>query len=214
MNNFLKFPARTFVKALAAADAGAGRKNPWAGADAAAQARRDRLIAHLSRMSPKVLLVASQGREVDVATTGVSLCSEHVARCGLVPGVVMAASGTSTQADIDPLSANVWRTLTVSNCPSEAICFPVIPFPSADGRGMEARRSEALRHAVFLRQFIHWYTGIKVVAVGDQADQLLTALGIAHEKMRLRGPQLVNIRHQIASFFERLEKMDIAAALL
>lgn len=196
-----------FIEALAKAESPEDAYNPFAHADGDKgernAIRRANLRLYLGQMAevrPSAILVMEAPGYRGMRLTGVPVTSRKLLREGVAE---LGLFGTSRgyqdvnetgfeRIEGEQSATIVWGTLAAlaKDGQPPAMIWNAYPFHPHKSdlplTNRPPRRTEVAQGAVFLRMMLDLYAAHldMVVAVGNVADTSLTALGIAHEKVR------------------------------
>lgn len=174
----LGFPAKSFVSALSIREE-AWLVNPWDPSTPEGAARCAQLKAHLWLPMPQYALISAQSTAEDSGATGVPLISQSAIDAGLVP-YLFRPTGDSDGIVMD-YSCSIWRALNLHGMGRHTVAFPLLPLITNDGA--VAPRDLLRRYAPFALTVIKFYAGIRVIALGNVASEILTELDVVHSKL-------------------------------
>lgn len=175
------FPARGFTRALARITPD-GWINPFHERQGArGEQRRLAMEEHLRCRFPRFLWICDFGRHIDVAETGIPLCTPSAAASLLVPRLkpeMLTLSPQST-ASSDLAGFDFWRALTAVGIAQQSICFAISPFVLKD-ENVSVEPFEIAQHMIYLRQILRWYPNMAAIAVNRRASEALAMERIDH----------------------------------
>lgn len=189
----LRFTALSFVNALALREE-PGLINPWTTSTPEGAARHALLRAHLWQPMPQYALISAQSTREDAGVTGVPLISQSAIDAGLVP-YLARPSGPVEKVTLD-YSCSIWRALNLHGMGRYSVAFSLLPLLTPGGR--PAPRDLLRRYAPFALTIIKFYPGIRVIAMGNVASEILLGADIIHST--LHPPQKVG-----RTLFEQLQ---------
>ena len=176
-----------------------GLFNPWGescvdeGGDIRASAgwreRQRRLLAHIDCREPRVVLIGEAAGYQGCRYSGVGFTSEWLILERRVPRVEADGRITKRRSPWrEPSATIVWAKLHDMGIAENAVIFNAVPWhPMGEGGAHSNRKPTAEERQAgrpFVEEFIAFYPGVLVVAVGETASKSLTDIGIKHTKVR------------------------------
>jgi len=157
--------------------------NQYARGDRGNAIRRANLLQYLDWIGePRMILIGEAPSHRGGRLTGIPFTSETIML--RYPGFRKATPGDTLSTEAS--ATMVWATIAcIEPRPLLWNAFPFHPFVRGNPLSNRAPTAEELRiGAPFLEELIRLFPIERVVAIGNLASRSLTALGIAHEKVR------------------------------
>lgn len=183
------------VSALARCRVPVNAHNQYAGRTRGAATRRENLALYLSQMlrrRPTTLLVGEAPSHRGCRLTGIPFMSETILLRGVAAadlfgsshGYVKATTGTGLSTEAS--ATMVWETIgAIRPAPLLWNAFPFHPHRPAEPRSNRPPTSAELEIGKrFVLDLVTLFEIGQVIAVGNRARDSLTALGIAHTRVR------------------------------
>lgn len=174
-----------FIEALSRVRLSDRAVNQYARGDRANAIRRANLQRYLEWIgAPRMMLVGEAPSHRGGRLTGIPFTSESIMLRHLGDGFRKAT--TSETLSTEASATMVWATIAgIEPRPLLWNAFPFHPFVRGNPFSNRAPTIEELRiGAPFLEDLLRLFRFERVVAIGNLASRSLTALGIAHDKVR------------------------------
>jgi uracil-DNA glycosylase len=174
-----------FIDELSRVEVSDRAVNQYARGDRGNAIRRANLLRYLEWIGmPRMILIGEAPSHRGGRLTGIPFTSEAIMLRHLGDGFRKATPGDTLSTEAS--ATMVWATIAcIEPRPLLWNAFPFHPFARGNPRSNRAPTAEELRiGAPFLEQLIRMFPIDHVVAIGNLASRSLTALSIAHEKVR------------------------------
>jgi len=175
MKRYIHFPAGAAVRCLSQMTAPDGMENPLAGDTPASVRKRENLTAHMRRM-PEWVFVRTHCSADSFGVTGIPIVSADVLRERIVPE---AREVAQRNAEMCPVSREIWRTMTILGVSDSAVCLALVPFVASPG-GVEPKRADwedPIASGIARAALTYYKKTARIVAVGNSTASALTRMG-------------------------------------
>lgn len=169
-----------------------GRRGVAARANAVRRRNLKKYLEQIAEQKPRAVLIGEAPSYRGGRLTGIPFVSESILLCGIEEiGLLGSHRGYRRTGEFERISTEasatmVWATIRhLQPLPLLWNAFPFHPFHDGNQR---TNRMPGVRELIVGQPFILELLGLfpieRVIAVGNQADQSLTRLGIVHDKVR------------------------------